>query len=275
MLYAFPCSKCNMFANIPSHKLKQAQEKVHRVRENPVFHLLHSLTKLRPEKGFYPGLDIERLYRILTAEQSLGLLNPELGGQEEAGEGRPQARRGDRYQEHMRRQRGDREAEERRTVEEEREQGKTPSIDLTAELKRLDEARLKLVLDFFTEHFLRMAERSVRFRALGQSYMYLRSAENLMALVEEMGFEAAEGREGALRLREGVNYSLYVKDYWAISYSHPGLGQHAASTSRHPSMHLPNLPTNTSTHLEVPNTKKTVLMDDFYLSDSDTEFTHL
>ena len=267
-----------MFANIPSHKLKQAQEKVHRVRENPVFHLLHSLTKLRPEKGFYPGLDIERLYRILTTEQSLGLLNPGLRGEEEAAEaGRGQGRRGDRYQEHMRRQREDREAEERRATEEEGEQGK-PAIDLTAELKRLDEPRLKLLLDFFTEHFLRMAERSVRFRALGQSYMYLRSAENLMALVEEMGYEAAEGREQALRLREGVNYSLYIKDYWAISYSHPGLGQHTASTSRRPSMHLPNLPTKPSTHLEVPTTKKTVHMDDFYSSDSaeyDSEFTHL
>ena len=50
-----------------------------------------------------------------------------------------------------------------------------------------------------------------------------------------------------MKQRASVNYSLYIKDYWAISYSHPGLGQHAASTSRHPSMHLPNLPTNTST----------------------------
>ena len=76
----FPFSKCNIFANIPNHKLLAAQQKVHRIREKPVFHLLNSLTKLKPEKGFYPMLDIERLYQILTTEQSLTLAHPSLFG---------------------------------------------------------------------------------------------------------------------------------------------------------------------------------------------------
>ena len=76
----FPFSKCNIFANIPNHKLLAAQQKVHRIREKPVFHLLNSLTKMKPEKGFYPMINIERLYQILTDESSLTMFNPGLAG---------------------------------------------------------------------------------------------------------------------------------------------------------------------------------------------------
>ena len=232
-----------MFANIPNHKLRQAQEKVHRMKENPVFYLLHSLTKLHAQKGFYPGLDIQRLYKILTTEQSLGLLNPGLGGgQEEQQERRQPGRKedGDRYQVHMRRQREEREAEEKRTKEEEREQGK-PLVDLTAEMKRIDEPRLKLLLDFFIEHFIHMSEKSSKFKNHGQGYMYLRSAENLITLVEEMNYHCGEHRQQVIKLRENVNYSLYIKDYWAISYGHPRLGA-SSSLARQPSTNLPSLP---------------------------------
>ena len=76
----FLFSKCNIFANIPNHKLLAAQQKVHRIREKPVFHLLNSLTKMKPEKGFYPMINIERLYQILTDESSLTMFNPGLAG---------------------------------------------------------------------------------------------------------------------------------------------------------------------------------------------------
>ena len=75
-----PFSKCNIFANIPNHKLLAAQHRLHQIREKPVFHLLNSLSKLKPEKGFYPMLDIEKLYKILTTEQSLTLAHPSLLG---------------------------------------------------------------------------------------------------------------------------------------------------------------------------------------------------
>ena len=83
----------------------------------------------------------------------------------------------------MRRARGEKEAEVRKSKEEEGQQVESlrwvnalcvlifaqqmsaghkkiqcqgkPAIDLTAELKRFDEPRLKLLLDFFAAHFLR------------------------------------------------------------------------------------------------------------------------
>ena len=46
-----------------------------------------------------------------------------------------------------------------------------------------------------------------------------------------------------MKQRASVNYSLYIKDYWAISYSHPKLGMSSTmDLGRRPSMLLPNLP---------------------------------
>ena len=72
--------KYNMFSNIPNHKLLQAQETVHRLNENPVMHLLRCLLNVQFEKNFYPRLDIEKLYKILTTDSALELMQPQLAG---------------------------------------------------------------------------------------------------------------------------------------------------------------------------------------------------
>ena len=59
----------------------KTHERVHRLIENPVMYLLQCLLSLHFEKSFYPRLDIERLYKILTTESSLELMQPLLAGQ--------------------------------------------------------------------------------------------------------------------------------------------------------------------------------------------------
>ena len=44
--------------------------------------LLDCLLKLQFEKNFYPLLDIERLYKILTTDSSLELMQPLLAGED-------------------------------------------------------------------------------------------------------------------------------------------------------------------------------------------------
>ena len=88
-----------------------------------------------------------------------------------------------------------------------------------------------------------MAERCAKKKNFGLSYMYLRSAENLLTLVEEMNYECSQARQLVMKLKESINFSLYIKDYWAISYSHPKLGMSSTmDLGRRPSMLLPNLP---------------------------------
>ena len=100
----------------------------------------------------------------------------------------------------MRQRRREREAEEAQRRRDEQAEEAKPLIDLTAEIKPFDESRLKLLLELFSDHFLKMADRSAKHRNHGQSYMYLRSAENLITLVEEMGYQCRESREQVIHL---------------------------------------------------------------------------
>ena len=125
-------------------------------------------------------------------------------------------------------------------MEEQAEESK-PLIDLTAEIRPFDESRLKMLLELFSEHFLKMAAQSAKHRNHGQSYMYLRSAENLITLVEEMGYQCRESRSQVMKQRASVNYPLYIKDYWMIAYGHPQLGG-SFSLQRNQSLNLPSLP---------------------------------
>ena len=141
----------------------------------------------------------------------------------------------------MRQRRREKQAEEaKRRLEEQAEESK-PLIDLTAEIRPFDESRLKMLLELFSEHFLKMATQSAKHRNHGQSYMYLRSAENLITLVEEMGYQCRESRSQVMKQRASVNYPLYIKDYWMIAYGHPQLGG-SFSLQRNQSLNLPSLP---------------------------------
>jgi len=256
--------KSNMFANIPNHKLRQAQEKVHRIKENPVMHVLHSLLKLQYERSFYPKLDIDKLYKILTTESQLTMINPALMGatpdttsiwDKPKTEKRKQDKNSteDRYQARMRKLRENIEEEAKKSAAE--VDKKKNVIDLQANIAVFDEARKSLVLEFFIAHFLKMAEKSNEFRNRGQSYMYLSQCENLVTLLKERGYEdkpsVREFEHEILRLRENVNYKLYIKDYWNISFGHPQLssGSFRATTD------LPNPPTERKISIKAPQMK--------------------
>ena len=254
-------AKSNMFANIPNHKLRQAQEKVHRIKENPVMYVLNSLLKLQSEKNFYPKLDISKLYKILTTENQLTMMNPSLMGAvtedssvwERQREKKKLDSSGDRYQERMRRLRENIEEEAKKTATEKDQ--KKDVVDLHAVIKAFDEARKSLVLEFFIGHFLKMAEKSNEFRNRGQSYMYILQSENLVTLLEELGFDdtptVREFKQKILKLRENVNYKLYMKDYWNISYGHSQL---VANGSFRTASDLPNPPSGKRS--PIPGTKK-------------------
>merc|ERR1719495_2212645 len=83
----------------------------------------------------------------------------------------------DRYQEKMRQQRTNIEAKMRKPVQLSSEASR---IDVNAKLMKLDEARKKLLLEFFIAHFIKMAKKSNFFRNLGQSTLFLLHCENLL-----------------------------------------------------------------------------------------------
>ena len=57
-------------------------------------------------------------------------------------------------------------------------------IDLEEKMKPFDQQRKFLVLKFFMEHFLKMAEKSNEFRHSGQSYLYVQMSDILYKRIE-------------------------------------------------------------------------------------------
>ena len=71
----------------PSNLSRRAQHNVKRLIEYPVMHILYAYQKLESKVGFYPTIDVEELYDILTmSEQDLLIrINPNLGGNKKQG----------------------------------------------------------------------------------------------------------------------------------------------------------------------------------------------
>lgn len=71
--------KCNVLKGIPSSILLKQQRMLADILESPVMHLLSSLRNLKyMRSNFYPVLDYEKLYKILTSTDVLKMINPNL-----------------------------------------------------------------------------------------------------------------------------------------------------------------------------------------------------
>lgn len=71
--------KCNLIKSVPKTILLKQQKKLADILESPVMHLLSALRNVQFVKSeFYPVLNFKRLYRIITCEDTLRLINPNL-----------------------------------------------------------------------------------------------------------------------------------------------------------------------------------------------------
>ena len=69
----------NVLESVPGVHIGKVQEKLKRITENPVMHILIALRNLRyVEASFYPVLDYKKLYTIITTDNLAGFLNPDL-----------------------------------------------------------------------------------------------------------------------------------------------------------------------------------------------------
>lgn len=70
---------CNEFKGIPTPVLLKLQRRFHDILQAPVMHLLSAISKLKyTSKDFYPQLNVNKLYLLLTCKNPLRLVNPNL-----------------------------------------------------------------------------------------------------------------------------------------------------------------------------------------------------
>lgn len=74
--------KRNLFEHVPENIITRLHENIFRILENPVMFVMKALKNVRFVRGFYPKINIKRLYSILTIAEPLGLVNPSLYAEE-------------------------------------------------------------------------------------------------------------------------------------------------------------------------------------------------
>nr|CAD7569796.1 unnamed protein product [Timema californicum] len=214
----------NLLESVPSPSILKVQEKIFRIRENLVMHMLISvrnLTYLNDEgneiDNFYPVLDYQRLYDILTTKELLTLANPLLArtgisttNQADSGPklisldpekedevmnlwigvkvSNPQQQFAEKVSRQI-----EAESVANKITAKMANSKSTESINVKIHInKGADPLRRKLLLEMFIPHFIEMAKKSNQFRAAKQAQMYLQHASRLATLLgEDAGEEIA------------------------------------------------------------------------------------
>ncbi|PSN40706.1 hypothetical protein C0J52_13756 [Blattella germanica] len=212
----------NLFESTPRSHLLKVQEKLLRIRENPVMHLLIAVRNLRyVNTTFYPVLDCKKLYKIITSEKLPALLKlnsrlppvpvsvpiaPKIAKQEESDESEESDGEEDDSNIDVWKPDLDKDAQHRwkkkvrSQIEIERaamelsnptpSKPRRPSIDSidirVQPRKGAEPLRKKALLEFFIPHFIEIARKSNSFRATRQAQFYLKHTEYLVKLLEEL-----------------------------------------------------------------------------------------
>jgi len=225
--------KRNLFESIPRTHLLKVQEKLLRIRENMVMHVLMALRNLRYiDSAFYPMLDYKKLYDIIISHENL-VPNPQTQqpmnkritpkykqskqqSEEEESDEETTDSNTDLWKE-VKAEDGKRKwkKEVRKQIEIERvaqefnskakakakdptirqRKPSTDSIDIKLQPKKsADKQKKTALLKFFIPHFIEIARKSNQFKATQQARFYRQHAERLQILLHE--YDECRNEEG-------------------------------------------------------------------------------
>ena len=93
-------------------------------------------------------------------------------------------------------------------------------LDMNFSVKRFDDTRGRLVIEFFVSHFLLLAKKSNENRAYGQGLMYLLQVENLLRLLNELKLHgSASHMEFQTELEQLKQVGRGdMRDYWNLAW---------------------------------------------------------
>ena len=97
------------------------------------------------------------------------------------------------------------------------------SIDLNMRIpERFKEPRKKALVTFFIRHFIDVAKKSNEFRAYGKSLLLVAQSQNLLTLLDEMGYgESKECRNFHIELEKLRNICrVGIEGYFKVNYGY-------------------------------------------------------
>lgn len=68
----------NMFSKVPDDYLLRSQKQLKRIIDNPIMFVFHAMENIKHSNKFFPRLDFAMLFKILTVQPWLAVVNPTL-----------------------------------------------------------------------------------------------------------------------------------------------------------------------------------------------------
>ena len=95
-------------------------------------------------------------------------------------------------------------------------------INLEMKVPTLGESRKKALLFFFIKHFINLIKKSNEFRAYGQSLMLVLQSQNMLKLLEEMGYQdTREYSDICIELERLRNICrVGAEGYWKVNWGY-------------------------------------------------------
>lgn len=236
--------KRNLLQSKEPKDIIKAQERLFRLKERFLPFVMQTAKQLQTSNTIFPLPDFDRLWEIVTTQMSLASINPGLAatskslstssasieekkkktGKNKSGDEKegfwetvtkPTQSTGDKTRDLLRKERAKIDAEERekRPVSEEVE--KTDFV-----LTSFSAVQLKLLLEFFIEHFIHMVQASNRIRAYKKSTVLLDQAFNLTVLLGEEGYDAAA--ENYFDIIKSLRIPVYQGQFYEPYVDIPG-----------------------------------------------------
>ncbi|XP_012227936.1 uncharacterized protein [Linepithema humile] len=207
----------NMFQKVPRDYLLYSQKQLKRIIENPVMYVFYALENIQYSEQFFPKLNFSELFKILTVRPCLPLVNPaldpymlrtteqpyrdEIYDSANGGICDRNRKKNSRYTYGV-----------NKTLITPRKA--TDSIvEISERCAELKGPRLAALLDFFVNHFIKMAECCHRYRAYEQKKVYLDQADRLSTILSDYSrhkedAKAYHNKINALRMKATISTRL-------------------------------------------------------------------
>ncbi|GJQ71592.1 hypothetical protein Trydic_g11295 [Trypoxylus dichotomus] len=185
----------NIFENIPGCYLFSAQEKIHNICQRPVGHFINALRNLEYSSGrFYPMLNFDKLYEILSAQESISLVvNHMVLLQHTNRSNRIVTHNAEqnwmqrKIEQNFEKKRMQSELEQNLQGEEARPSVNSINLNWTGKGNtKVDSTKAGEFMKFFAEHFIAIADKSMKYYgAMTQALFYLKQAWYLTKVMED------------------------------------------------------------------------------------------
>ncbi|XP_072754165.1 uncharacterized protein [Anoplolepis gracilipes] len=204
----------NMFSKVPCDYLLQSQKQLKRIIENPIMYVFHAMENIKHSNKFFPRLDFAMLFRILTVQPWLAVVNPALGMPRPTEEFHREEiyNKSDGFWVTARMK--NQQNYSTRVITSKTLITPRKATDFIVEISercaKLEGLRLTALLEFFVRHFIKMAEYCHRYKSNQQKEVYLDQADRLSIILSDLtrykdDAKAYRNKIHALRMRPATN----------------------------------------------------------------------